>query len=793
MKLKIPKAESSSLFLDSLQFGPISHLSWGSKHKIGEGLIAFSFAALLLSAVLAAIPPVSALDVGTSTIHAPEVWATGNRGQGVTVAVIDTGFDVNHDDLGSAIRYTYDVVAQDTYVGPDPGHGDVVAHGTHIAGIIAGRGTRSSGVYKGVAPEAQLVLVKVPYLHGENLTDAVHWVISNRYTYDIRVLSLSSPPSGVALGGDGLESSYSEALDYAVENGIVVVHAAGDYGLQGSQTIVTGGNAFNVITVGAIDDKNTPEIDNDEFAYYHSGYTYKNRSWSPWGSGKGTTGDGRPKPDVVAPGVHIWSLRSPFASSDMYEDVEGTIYGELSGTSCATPYVAGTVALMLHANPNLTPAQVKAILRETADLNTNLSGLTVNERGHGIINAYEAVWLAQYPDMIDSTQMYDSWNVETPHRDIAPSGNHDYLRFKVASPSSAFGIGLSDIHYHSEAGPSYPLLKTLSATHVWLFDTYYNLGTDMNQYLFNGPRIWGKGLGYVLMWARYRVNGWFIEFEWKLDVDEIYLHLGFGMAQRWTTLIYIDPNIWDSLNYAYLPSTSENVTCERTVLGDVPLDIRYPDPNLTDYIQIDPLETDNPTMYVLKYGYFGYNPASVQNYEYIYNRNIVVYYRAGTPILNPDPGPTIHRKTNPIIDPNPTQDDAHTGGDAGNDFNSATAINFPAGYPGILCYSDPEDTNDWYRFYAPSGKTIIANMTPPYGIDFNIELYDPNGNLRDGSYLGPGCTDSVSIITDVAGYWRIRIYIVSGEALYYFNIINPHGGGGGGNPPSQPDSINPDT
>jgi serine protease AprX len=743
----------------------------------------------LLSAILAAIPPVSALNVGTSTIRAPEVWATGNRGQSVTVAVIDFGFDVNHDDLESAIRYTYDVVAKDTYVGPDPDHGEVVAHGTHIAGIIAGRGTESNGLYKGVAPEAQLVLVKVPYLHGENLSDAVHWVISNRHTYDIRVLSLSSPPGGVPLGGDGLESPYSKALDYAVENGIVVVHAAGNYGHQDPQTIVTGGNAFNVITVGAIDDKNTTQIEDDEFACYPDGYTYKGKYRDPWGSGRGTTGDGRPKPDVVAPGVHIWSLRSPFAPSEMYEDVEGTVYGEMSGTSFAAPFVAGTVALMLQANPNLTPAQVKAILRQTARLNTHLSGLTVNERGHGIIDADAAVRLAPYPDMIDSTQMYDPWNVETPHRDIAPSGNHDYLTFKVASPSSAFGIGLTDIHYHSEAGPSYPLLKTLSATHVWLFDTYYNLGMDMNQYLFNGPRIWGKGPGYVLLWARYRIKisyaYLFVEYMWKLDVDEIYLHLDFGMAQRWTTLIYIDPNIWDSINWAYLPSTSENVTYERTVLGDVPLDIRYPDPNWTDYIQIDPLDTDNPTMYVLKYGYFGNNPSSEQNYEYIYKRNIVVYYRASTITLEPDPGPTIHRKTNPIIDPNPTQDDAHTGGDAGNDFNTATEINFPAGYPGILCYSDPEDTNDWYQFYAKSDKTIIANMTPPFGIDFNIELYDPNGNLRDGSYLGPGCLDSVSIVTDVAGYWRIRIYIVSGEALYYFNIINPHGGGSG-NIPKEP-------
>lgn len=724
---------------------------------------------VLSVAFLSALPPpAKALDVSTQAINADDVWSElGITGRGVTVAVIDSGIYPAHSDFQGAIKATWNFPDNTTYVvdGDPP-------HGTPIAGIIAGRGIEDPS-YKGVAPEASLVIVKIT--NGTDLDEAVRWVTSNKEAYDIKILNLStlSPEAEHLIGQDGM-SVYSEAVDEAIEQGIVVIASAGNKG-PNLKTIEAPGDAFNVITVGSVNDGGTPNIDDDILSN---------------SSSRGPTGDGRPKLDVVAPGVNITAPRV------------GGDYEAHSGTSYATPHVTGTVALMLQANPNLTPAQVKAILRQTARLNTHLSGLTVNERGHGIIDAYAAVQLAlqlpQYPDMIDGAQMYDPWSVKTPSRELyATWKTWDNLTFNVNSPSTAFGIGISNVQYHfrdnwGATAFDFSLLNTLSATHVWLFDTYYSLGMDMNQYLFTGPRIWAKGPGYVLMWARYRIKiqhaYWFVEYSWRLHVDEIYLKLDFGLASPWSALIYIDPNVWDSTNYAYLPSTSEKVYYERTVLGDVALDIR--DPDHTDYIQIDPLATDNSTMWMLKYGYFGNDPSSVQNYEYIYNRDIVVYYRAATTILQPDPGPTIHRKTNPLIDPNPTQDDAHSGGDAGNDFNTATTINFPAGYPGILCYSDPEDTNDWYKFNATSGKTIIANMTPPYGVDFNLELYDPNGNLRAGSYLGPGYTDSVSIITDVAGYWRIRIYIVSGEALYYFNIINPHGGGGG-NPPNEPDSINP--
>jgi len=472
------------------------------------------------------------------------------------------------------------------------------------------------------------------------------------------------------------------------------------------------------------------------------------------------------------------------ASTPGCEDWTTDWYIETSGASVAAPHVSGTVALMLNANPNLTPAQVKAILRQTARLNTNLSGLTVNDRGYGIIDAYDAVQLAQNIANIDRNYMHDSWDVRTPDRHfdiIGKSG--DYLTFTVDAPSSTHGIGVSDVWYHfwdwwGATLLDYKLLFKYSGPHVWIDNTYYNLGSDMNRYLLSGPRIYEKGGGYVLMRALYRVGNVNVEYLWKMHADEMWLRLNFGGGSSWRTLTYIDPNVWDSTNYAYLPSTGETILYERKIYGDVLLDIR--DPDHAEYIQIDPLSTDNPVMWVLRYGYFGNNPDSALNNEYIYNRDIVVYYQATSYL--PDPGPAVGRHNNPPVTPNTNQNDAGSDGDAGNNFNRATSINLGGSYTGILSYSDPEDTKDWYKFYAEDQQDLYISMTPPSGIDFDLQLYDPVGNLKAASYLGPGYTDSISYTADSSGYWRIQIYIQSGEAKYSFYVTNPSSGGGGGCP-----------
>lgn len=126
-----------------------------------------------------------------------------------------------------------------------------------------------------------------------------------------------------------------------------------------------------------------------------------------------------------------------------------------------------------------------------------------------------------------------------------------------------------------------------------------------------------------------------------------------------------------------------------------------------------------------------------------------------------------------------TQNDAGTGGDAGDSFSTATLIG-TGSRQGTLYQSNPTDTNDYYKFYAASGQYIYVSMTPPSGVDFDLQLYDPNGYLKAGSYLGAGYTDSVSYTADSSGYWRARIYIWSGEGQYsfYVSVYTPGGGGG---------------
>lgn len=763
-----PKIKDTYYFMNSLAITHCYFVIFGSMidfitvKKIGRRKLTLYILIVLSStAFLSVIPFARALNFSTVTIRATEVWDTGNKGAGVVVAIIDSGIDYNHNDFpDNAIVYNF--TYGDHNIVPD----DKDGHGTHTAGIIAGRGI-ANPAYTGVAPEARLVMIKLRSGHGDDLDDAINWVRDNKDQYNISVLSLSVAAPGYPTGGDGT-SVYSKAVDDAIEAGIVVVKSAGNSG-PGSKTITTPGDAFNVISVGAIDDQNTESITDDTLPDFSS---------------RGTTGDNRPKPDVVAPGVRIISCRA--AGTDIREQGWDTYidndYVESSGTSMAAPHVAGTVALMLNENRDLTPAQVKAILRQTARLNNNLNGLGVNDRGHGIVDAYEAVQLAQNVADIDMSQMYDWWDVTTPSQ-VDPGGlSGRYLTFWVAMPAATSApISIGGVEYHfwkvGGSGRDYLLLWSIYCRYVWIDYVPYDLGGEANKYLFSGPRIYEKGGGYVLMRAMYKVGDVFVEYQWKMDVNEMWLKLNFRGGSSWRALIYIDTNVWSPMDYASLPSTEETIKIERKICGDVLLDIR--DRDHTEYIQIDPSSTDHPIMWILKGGYFGNNPNTALNNQYIYNEDIVVYYQASSDI--PDPGPSIHRKTNPPFTPDPTQNDAGTGGDASNNFNQAPLIN-PGSYTGILCDSDPEDTKDWYKFCAENGTSIEVSMTPPSDIDFDLELYDPAGNLKAGSYLGPGSKESVSYTADSSGYWRAKIYIQSGEALYYFSVSNQSSDEGGGCP-----------
>ncbi len=296
------------------------------------------------------MPVHALLDVSTPHIGANKVWAKGDEGAGVRVAILDTGCDLNHPDLKDHIRASTDYSGKGT---AQDGNG----HGSHVAGIIAGSGAASHGKYRGVAPKADLYIAKVLDDRGSgrmsNVMAGLDWAVSQK----AQVVNLSLGSDGNCDGTDAL----SEACDAAVGKGVVVVVAAGNSGPM-SRTVGAPGCAREVITIGA-------STDDDEVASFSS---------------RGPTSDGRVKPDVVLPGVNIISVRA--AGTTLGSGQVDEYYTSLSGTSMATPHAAGVAALLLAANPSLTPRQVKEIFKSTAvDL-----GLSLNTQGSGRVDAFAA-------------------------------------------------------------------------------------------------------------------------------------------------------------------------------------------------------------------------------------------------------------------------------------------------------------------------------------------------------------------------------------------------------------------
>lgn len=229
------------------------------------------------------------LDLASPTVQSPRLWDRGLTGKGITVAVVDTGI-YNHPDLAGRIAGFKDLVSKKTKPYDDNGHG------THVAGDIASDGSQSGSRYRGPAFGARLVGVKVLGKMGSGqlstVIEGVQWCVDNRDSLGIRVINMS-------LGASASESYADDPMCRAVEkawlSGIVVCVAAGNDG-PNPKTIASPGIDPMVITVGALDDRNTAVVGDDLVAGF---------------SGRGPTVDGLTKPDVLAPGVNIISLRSP--------------------------------------------------------------------------------------------------------------------------------------------------------------------------------------------------------------------------------------------------------------------------------------------------------------------------------------------------------------------------------------------------------------------------------------------------------------------------------------------------
>ena len=317
------------------------------------------------------------LDYHDETVNAPQAWAQGLNGTGIGVAVIDSGVNAGPDLQNGTHNL---LVFSQNFVGGTSGSAnDQYGHGSHVTGIIAGTGAKSTGTnftytFKGIADNVNLVNLRVLDQNGagtdSQVIAAIQMAIQLKSKYNIRVINLS-------LGRPVYESYKLDPLCQAVEQawkaGIVVVVAAGNdgrdnsVGTSGYGTITAPGNDPYVITVGAMDTQGTPSRADDQIASYSS---------------KGPTlFDHVVKPDLVAPGNRIISLYTSGITLDqlypgneipnsLYQkngnSTASTSYFILSGTSMATPVVSGAAALLLQQNPSLTPDQVKARLMKTA-------------------------------------------------------------------------------------------------------------------------------------------------------------------------------------------------------------------------------------------------------------------------------------------------------------------------------------------------------------------------------------------------------------------------------------------
>jgi serine protease AprX len=337
----------------------------------------------------------TALTTGTRAVQ----QTLGLTGAGIGVAVIDSGITSWHDDLMNESSKIFPfgdqrVAAFVDFVNRRRTPYDDEGHGTHVAGAIAGNGYDSNGDKSGVAPDASIVSLKVLNAKGvgtvSNIIKAFDWVLANHKKYNVRVVNLSA---GAAVTESYWTDPLALAVKRVVDAGVVVVTAAGNFGKNDAGLPQYGGisapaNCPWVITVGASSTNGTSNRKDDTMASFSS----RGPTYIDWGA----------KPDLVAPGYGTVSLSAPeseFYRTKLSALLPGAIktgtmpYLSLSGTSMAAPVVSGTVALMLQANPKLTPNGVKAILQYTAQQYAGYDALT---EGAGFLNAVGAIRLARF-------------------------------------------------------------------------------------------------------------------------------------------------------------------------------------------------------------------------------------------------------------------------------------------------------------------------------------------------------------------------------------------------------------
>lgn len=306
----------------------------------------------------------SLLNVAAQEVGASIANDTGYLGRGIGIAILDTGIFPHQDFTRPRNR----IIAFRDFVNNKQSPYDDNGHGTFVAGVAAGNGYLSNGKYKGVAPEAYLIGVKVMDKDGSgNSSDIIagmQWVVDNQKEYNVRIMSLS-------LGAKPSNSRFdplAAAVEAVWKKGIVVIAAAGNSGPK-QNTIATPGISPMILTVGAVDDMRTPKYEDDVVANFSS---------------RGPANGKQVKPDLVAPGVNITATKTDknytggLRSQTMEEP-----YTQMSGTSVATPVVSGAAALLLSKNPNMTPSELKESLMKNT---FNMSGVNKYAQGSGILD-----------------------------------------------------------------------------------------------------------------------------------------------------------------------------------------------------------------------------------------------------------------------------------------------------------------------------------------------------------------------------------------------------------------------
>lgn len=269
-----------------------------------------------------------------------KVWDRGFTGKGQKIVIIDSGI-YPHPDLKDKVVEWVDFSRE-----KQPKMMDDYGHGTHVAGVAAGTGAASNGEIKGIAPDAEIVGLRITTK--AEAVKALQWCVDNKDRLGLDVVNMSL--GEVARRGAKFDP-WSLAVQKASNAGLTVCVAAGNEG-PNPGSISTPGIDPSAITVGAYDSKGTPELDDDTV-------------WRK--SSQGPTIDGLLKPDVLAPGVAIFGPLSPHSQLDS-EPVphRGHDYFAITGTSQATPMISGLVAILKQANPSLNTEEIKAILKKAS-------------------------------------------------------------------------------------------------------------------------------------------------------------------------------------------------------------------------------------------------------------------------------------------------------------------------------------------------------------------------------------------------------------------------------------------